>query len=118
MDRRQGQARAQFACVSFGLSHARNAPAEMKIPGAKRNEELLRKFAASKHVQALVKNVVVTLEVWFPRLARLYSLAQRMFYATQGLMNSYFPGCPFAAQSINIADQTVTDSHVTRMLTL
>ncbi|THH28042.1 hypothetical protein EUX98_g6148 [Antrodiella citrinella] len=35
-----------------------------------------------------------------------------MFYFTQGLVNSFFPGSAFAAQSLNISDQSLSDRHV------
>ncbi|THH26441.1 hypothetical protein EUX98_g7741 [Antrodiella citrinella] len=111
----KSHSRGDFPCVSFGVSHSRNEPGELVVHFSEINEPLLREFAASPAVQALVKHVVVSFEVWYPRLARVYSLTQRMFHATQAVVNSFFPGCPFAAQSLNLAEQCLATKHVDLM---
>lgn len=54
----------------------------------------------------------VCFETWFPRLARLYTLNQRRLAIKDGLLNAFFPGCPFAAASLNLAPQVIAISHL------
>ncbi|TCD64619.1 hypothetical protein EIP91_003853 [Steccherinum ochraceum] len=105
--------RGPFGCANIGISHNRNpTPGEFKIPHNNHNRKLFETFAESPAVQAIVKHIVVCLDTWFPRLARLYTLNQRRVAAKDSLVNAFFPGCPFAAASLNLAEQVIAISHL------
>lgn len=95
------------------------------------NEALLRKFSEDPAVIDMVQHMtgetslaseisrqyqltevfLAAFELFFPRLALLYTLTQRRLLMRDSLFNSYFPDCPFAAQSLNVSDQVVAESH-------
>ena len=45
----------------------------------------------------------------------MYDLNQQRLAFTDALVNTFFPNCPFSAQSINLADQSLADEHTDLM---
>ncbi|THH26573.1 hypothetical protein EUX98_g7615 [Antrodiella citrinella] len=106
--------RGDFPCISFGLSHGggQTEPDDLKIQYSDVNRKLLDEFAASPAVRRLVAHVVQVLNTFFPKIALLYTVTQQRLAAEDMVINMFFPGSPFAAQSLNLATQSLAISHL------
>ncbi|KAH8094958.1 hypothetical protein BXZ70DRAFT_865144, partial [Cristinia sonorae] len=54
-------------------------------------------------------------DLYFPRLARFYDVTIKRMWAEHALMNTFFKDLPFAAQSLNLAQQAYATKHVDKM---
>ncbi|KAH8102767.1 hypothetical protein DFH11DRAFT_1512923 [Phellopilus nigrolimitatus] len=49
--------------------------------------------------------------MWFPRIARLFTLAQLRLHIVDGLVSQHFPDLQFSAMSLNLGAKTVCNWH-------
>ncbi|KAH8077050.1 hypothetical protein BXZ70DRAFT_911456 [Cristinia sonorae] len=109
------------------LSHGCNPmPAELVIDHCTMNEKLLQNFVALPAIQATATHLATAFDLYFSRLVHFYNVVIKQMWAEHILMNTFFKNLlellsatltnlPFAAQSLNLAQQVYATKHVDKI---
>ncbi|TCD60677.1 hypothetical protein EIP91_009711 [Steccherinum ochraceum] len=103
--------RGPYPCANNGISYGGGPQTPYIFDIGEYNRGLLDGLAKHWAIQELVTHAVNIFRTFFPRLARLYDLVQLRLYMENGILNSLFENCPFAAHAFNLGRQSLSTNH-------